>query len=242
MPTPAATPFPTLVPSSPLGVILEDATLDAALARCPTPAEIALVDAVLTMTFEYDPTAPTLVCTAAGGSADLTRLEERAYQAVLSMRRIPFDVPLPWTELSLFDWFGRAVSGIIYRSTDVSFCCDGPGRIVIKSDRMSSLESPLWVARDGTGFGLMSHVQLLIHEARHAEGWLHTCANGDDQTLEEMGSWALVYWFYRWLAEHASGPYMTPVDAPADLYTSEAAKWVVWIPQYWIGCSVDVGL
>jgi len=40
-----------------------------------------------------------------------------------------------------------------------------------------------------------------------------------------MGSWALVYWFYLWLAEHAPGDYMTPVDAPADLYIRTARFW-----------------
>jgi hypothetical protein len=212
-----ATPFP------------DDVSLDANPARCPTSDEIALVDSIVTLRYQDDPTAPALVCRQQEGSADLTRFEERAYQAVLSMRRIQFDAPLPWTELSLFDWFGTVVNGITFRDTELSFCCDGSGVLVIRSRNMSHLETNLWLSRTDPAYGLLHFVQLLIHEARHAEGeleaprrYLHTCAAGNDQTLEEMGSWALVYWFYVWLAEHAQNDYMTPVDAPADFYAAAA--------------------
>ena len=203
----------------------DDASLDAALVRCPTAGEIALVDSVVTLVYDDNPSAPALVCHVEDGSADLTRLQERAYQAVLAMRRIPFDAPLPWTELSLFDWFAGVVNGITFRITEFSYCCDGPGVIVIKTGSMGYLMSDLWVARDGTSSGLMGLVALLIHEARHIEGFSHTCADGKDQAFEEMGSWALVYLFYLWLAEHAPGDYMTPVDAPADLYIRTARFW-----------------
>lgn len=199
-----------------------DATLDAALARCPTVAELALVDAVVTLTAIDDPTAGTLVCHREDGSRDLTRLEERAYQAVLAMRRIAFDAPLPWTDRSLFDWFGAAVAEVRFRpDATFSYCCDGPGVLVIKSSSMAFLESNLWVSRDGTGFGLMSLVGLLAHEARHAEGYWHTCGNLD-QTLDEMGAWAIHYYVWIWLAEHAHTDYMTPVNAAPDLYVRAA--------------------
>ena len=196
--------------------------MDVALARCPTEAELALVDAVVILTVVDDPTAGMLVCHRDAGSRDLTRLEERAYQAVLSMHRIAFDAPLPWTDRSLFDWFGAAVTEVKFRpDAAVSYCCDGPGVIVIKSSNMAFLESDLWAARDGTGFGLMSLVGLLAHEARHAEGYWHTCGNLD-QTLEEMGAWAIHHYVWICLAEHAHSAYTTPVNAAPDLYERAA--------------------
>ncbi len=232
---PSHTPVPATPRPSP--AIPQDASLDAALARCPTPDEIALVDSIVSLTFDADPTGPALVCRKADGSADLTRFQERTYQAVLSMRRIPFDAPLPWTDRLLFDWFADVVNGITIRETEGSYCCDGPGVLVISS-RISVQESNLWIARDGNDHGLMVYVQLLIHEARHVEGFGHTCATeGDDKTLEEVGSWAVVYWFFTWLAEHAGSAYMTPVDGPADYYIARARYQADYTLQYRIGCA-----
>jgi hypothetical protein len=206
------------------------------LARCPTRDEVALVDSVLDLTFEDDPTRPALVCTAAAGSADLTYLEERVYQAILSMRRIPFDAPLPWTELPLFDWFAQEVNGIIVRGTS-SYCCDGPGVIVVRSDGIWSEDwGQLWMGRDpNAAIGLMNSVDLLLHEARHIGGFLHTCADGNDATLKEGGAWAVVYWYYIWLSEHAGSPYLAPLDADPQLYARVAANQAAGILETRIG-------
>lgn len=221
---PATSPPPTPLPS-PTSTIPVDATLDAALGRCPTAAEVALVDSRLTMTFADDPIGGKRVCRARDGSADLTYFQERAYQAVLSMRRIKFDAPLPWTDRSFFGWFTHAVTGIEFREVEFSHCCDGDRVIVIKSSVINEYDRD-WVKRDQSacgGCGLITLPGLLAHEARHAEGYPHTCGN-DDQTFDEMGAWAVNYLYYVWLAKHATGDYMKPVDAPADLYTTAAAK------------------
>ena len=210
-----------------------DATLDAALARCPTAAEISLVDSRLRLTFVDDPTAPQLVCRKRDGSADLTRLQERAYQAVLSMRRIKFDEPLPWTNRSMLGWFRRAVTGIQFAEVTYSYCCTRDRDIVIRSQTdMSYLSGNHWVGRDELRHGLSSLVGLLAHEARHAEGYPHTCGTTedestgyiDDQTLEEMGAWGVNYWYLVWLSEYTDDAYMAPDDAPVDLYREEARQ------------------
>jgi hypothetical protein len=64
------------------------ASVDNLLARCPTADEIAAIEARTSLKFEQDPTAGTLVCAASDGSADLTLLQERAYQALLVMHRL----------------------------------------------------------------------------------------------------------------------------------------------------------
>ena len=162
------------------------------------------------------------MCTAAEGSADLTHLQERAYQSILAIRRIQFDTPLPWTDLTLWQWFDGEVKGITYRP-GISYCCDSPGALSITSDAsQSSLLSNYWIDRqEPQAFGMIYEVQLLIHEARHVSGHPHTCGDGNDATLEERGAWAIVYLFATHLAEH-TGPYMAPVDADPNLYTTWA--------------------
>ena len=235
-PTPApATGPPTAGPptSTPMLPIPDDATLDAALARCPTAAEVELVDSRIKLTFLDDPTAPKLVCRARDGSADLTRLQERAYQAVLSMRRIRFDAPLPWTKRPMFGWFTRAVTGVQFQFATHSYCCVRDRDIVIRSSMdMSYLLDNHWVARGEVPYGLMGVIGLMAHEARHAEGYPHTCGSSDDETvgyiddatLEEMGGWGVNYWWLVWLTEHTDREYMRPVDAPADLYEETARQ------------------
>jgi len=222
-PTPAATPTPSPVPSvtpMPSGDPIASGTIDWDLARCPTAAEIASVDADVPMTFLADPTAGTLVCTAAAGSADLTRFQERVYQAILSMKRITFDAPLPWTSQSLYAWFVGAIDGITFVDTGgFSFCCS-PARVINIQANANSilLTTNRWLKPSlSDRVGLPYFVDLLLHEARHSEGgYPHTCGTGDDDTISAMGGWAIVYYYHTWLALHGDPVYLAPpVDAPS---------------------------
>jgi hypothetical protein len=67
--------LPTLITPTPTSM----PTIDEFFARCPTAVEIAAVSQAVTLTFETDPTAGTLVCKASDGSTDLTALQKRAY-------------------------------------------------------------------------------------------------------------------------------------------------------------------
>ena len=68
------------------------------IAQCPSSEEVSAFNADLTITFEgVDPSGGTLVCHASDGSIDLTRFEERAYQALRVMKMIRFSHALPWT-------------------------------------------------------------------------------------------------------------------------------------------------
>ena len=177
---------------------------------CPSRDEIKAIDRDLELSFIDDLTAQRpLVCTEAQGSVDLTEVQWGAYQALRMMKATEFIEPLPWTD-SLYDWFVHAVDGIDYDGTvDNSYCCRG-GRIVIgaKLDRDDgSLPSLIFWYRNkdriwsvGGGESLVSHIQLLVHEARHNEGVPHTCGS-DDETFEEMGSWAYAAMVVRWYAE-----------------------------------------
>lgn len=223
-PNPTAEPTPEPPTPPPTPAIPLDATIDDALARCPTAAEIELVDSRIRLTFVDDFTAPELVCRRRDGSANLTRLQERAYQAVLSMRRLRFDEPLPWTDRSLFGWFTRAVTGIQFEAATYSHCCAQDNDIVIRS------QTDMAYLQDYTWDGMKGLVGLMAHEARHAEGYYHNCGESadnpgvvpDDQTLEEGGAWAVNYWYLVWLADHADDDYVRPADGAPDAYREKA--------------------
>ena len=218
-PTRTPTATPTASPSPTSASPIAPGTIDWDLSRCPSAADIDAVDADLAVTFQADPTAGSLVCRASAGSADLTRFQERAYQAILSMRRIHFDAPLPWTSKPLYDWFVGAVDGVNFLDNGLaSGCCYPPRVINIQATSKSSvLRSNRWVTPSlSEESGLLYLVQLLLHEARHSEGYGHMCGTGDDQTIAEMGAWGVVYSFYRWLALHGDAVYLAPpADAPS---------------------------
>jgi hypothetical protein len=211
--------------------------------RCPSAEEIADVNSRLQLTFIGDPTAGTLVCTAAAGSADLTKLQMRAYQAIIIMKYLQFDQPLPWTSKQLYDWFTSAVNGVRFEYTqeykDIRCCL--PGGIiwyyfdqynVLRSQDAwaSGLRGPEITDEPGTGIswgpGLMEATAGLIHEARHNEGpdyYPHYCPGGkQDETLAEMGSYGIQYYFFLWVANHSDRAFLTaPGDYP-NLYRTSA--------------------
>jgi hypothetical protein len=181
---------------------------------CPTAAEIEEIRADVPIAFEVDPTAGTFVCTAAAGSADLTRLQERTFQALLLMRRLEFDAPLPWTAQELYPWFVHAVRGVRFRATNLSFCCDPAGVIVIA---VHPERNESW----GDGFPTL--IEGLVHEARHAEGGHpHTCGY-DDRTLEELGAWGVQFWLNVWMGLHSTGGVLRP---PERAYCLNRAAWL----------------
>ncbi|HXE74831.1 MAG TPA: hypothetical protein VNN18_04220 [Candidatus Xenobia bacterium] len=189
-------------------------TVDQFISSCPSAQEINSFNSDLLLTFEGDPSAGTLVCTAAGGSADLTRLQERTYQALRVMRRHPFSTQLPWTSGNLYDWFVSAIDGVRFR-TDIqfSFCCDPPGFINIRANGLTALTTPYWidpVFHEGLA-GLMI---LLVHEARHNQGFLHTCS-ANDQTISELGSWGVQYYIEEWLAFYSGSFLNAPAGFPS---------------------------
>lgn len=170
--------------------------VEALVARCPTAAEVAAIDAELSLSFEYDPTAPALACTAAAGSRDLTELQKRVYQALLAMQETPFARPLPWTPLPLYRWLVGAIDGIRFRNLgSVAGSCCGPAR-VIHVDPDGYLPSTAWLD-PRTGSGLDGLLTIISHEARHAETGPHTCG-AVDRTIAELGANGVTYYLGLW--------------------------------------------
>jgi len=164
------------------------------------------------ITIVADPTAGTVGCRAADGSADLTVVEARLYLQLLYMRRLSFREPLPWTTKPLYQWFREAIRGIsVEVGTGNSYCLPQHKiiHLVFKPDYKASPPTLERVNPDG-----------LIHEARHADGPLHTCELTKDRTVAEMGAWGVQYSFLTLMA--------TATDEP------EAERWFFATEAYWL--------
>lgn len=184
-------------------------TVDAFIATCPTAADIASISADLNLSFESDPTAGTLVCTAAAGSANLTRTQERAYQALRVMRQLQFTRPLTWTSQPLYAWLNGAIDGIRFRGDITqSFCCDPPRVVNIQLQNMAALSTQRWIDPQ-SGAGLSGLVSVIAHEARHNEIGGHTCGS-EDATYRELGAWGIQHDLAVWFALY-TGSFL---DAP----------------------------
>jgi hypothetical protein len=227
-PTPPAstdTPFPTASPTPDIE------TVDEFFARCPSAEEVAKVNSDLTVSFEYDPTAGTLVCTAATGSADLTALQKRAYQTIYVMRLLHFSQPLPWTDKQLYDWLVNAIDGISFidgGGSGYSYCCAPEGTIVIAlNPNAIILATDQWM-QPSLSSGLMNTMFLYAHEARHNEGYGHTCVNpdrnGDDNLVTEMGSWSIQYYLALWIAQYGERSFLMASGADPNVYRQMALQ------------------
>ncbi|MGB7537685.1 MAG: hypothetical protein WBM17_04030 [Anaerolineales bacterium] len=194
------------------------ATIDEFFDRCPTAKEVAALEADIPVTIDSDPTAGTLACKESEGSLDLTPLQKRAYQSILIMKVIRFDAPLPWTDKSLYPWFVDTVDGIRFRTGLAnSFCCEPANVINIQvADNSFIFLTDRWID-PAMGGGLMDTMVLYVHEARHNEGYVHTC-NCDDNTIAEMGSWGVQYYLFQWLAQHIDPAFFWAPGGDADYY------------------------
>jgi len=204
-------------------------TIDDALAGCPTAAEVASIKAKLTLGFEYDSTAPALVCTAAAGSANLTEMMRRVYKLLLVIPQVTaFDAPLPWTTGTYTNWLYNesGLTGIRFRQgIGNSYCCEPAGVINLVVglgppyiDAYSE-SKPVWWDPNGGGYG-SGLLSIITHESRHIKYGPHTCGSEDD-TVEELGAWGTQISLSAWLADHSNPGFFRPRNPPAN--TSGAA-------------------
>ena len=211
-PTSTATPTPTPTPAlSAVGELL---------VTCPTEAEIGLFESELDLDFNDTNVRPYACLEGVDPDGHNERLA--TYQALRVMRFLTFDEPLPWTDLSLYDWLTQSINGVwfFFEGQDFSGCCDAKNRIMIKVLAPTSLNTSIsthfyWPQ---SGQGLMHTVGLFVHEGRHAEpGFPHTCGLGD-ATLDELGSWGVQHYYFLWLADHTPSDALTAVER-------EGARW-----------------
>jgi hypothetical protein len=163
---------------------------------CPPAAAVRAIESELDVVFEEDPPAGTAVCGPADGSVEMTRLQERVFQALYLMRRLRFDAPLPWTSETLWSWFVEEVREVRVGGSR-TYCCASPRVIVIGVS-----------SEYGGGFPTL--IEGLVHEARHTDGQHpHSCGTGADQTIGELGGYGVQYYLNLWLSRHTVEPALT---------------------------------
>jgi hypothetical protein len=198
---------------------------------CPTAAAVAAVDSRLDLVFEADPSAGGgFVCSAAGGSADLTYVQERVYQALILMDLLSFDTPLPWTQETLGEWLVEEaeVVGVLFRDDiPFSFCCDPANYLNIVVTNINQPWMSRWI-NPQAGVGLRDLLVLFVHEARHNQGLPHTCGTNDN-TIAELGAWGAQFHVHNWFAYHSDACFLTSPD-PWPSYYLEASAWeALWL-------------
>lgn len=179
-------------------------SLDVRMQRCPTAAEVAAND-ILLMLGSVAAARP-LVCRASEGSVDLTYHQQLYMQALLLMKELRFDAPLPWTSKPLYDWFRDLGVGVHVDMVEGFSTCCSPGPTINVRLGTSTSEPPI------DADGVIIALALLIHEARHLEVGAHSCSGGRwDNRVNDLGSWGTQVRFYEWLALHAD-PAQIPVE------------------------------
>lgn len=199
---------------------LRSQTVDDFIAVCPSAEEISAIDKDLTLTFEgEDPSAAGgFVCRASDGSKDLTRMQERVYQALRVFRTIKFDAPLPWTEKPVYDWLVSSVKGIRFNTTLFGGNCCGDDKIMeVGLGAKTIFGSNLWLTSNGSGiYDMMSTI---IHEAQHSNSTVphNACPGGDnkDKNVALLGAYAVQLYWWEWLAEHTDS-WFAPTPASYD--------------------------
>ena len=174
---------------------------------CPSAADIHSIG--VDISFEGNFLAEPLVCREGDGSRDLTVVQKNLYRALLFMRDVQFDRPLPWTDASLWAWFRSSISGIRIRNDiQFNFCCQ-PTRTI----------NLLWNPIEST---VPSYLEMLVHEARHANGPGHTCGSKDNK-ISELGGFGTQYYVMQWLGTH--WPPATPQEREWALSRAVYIKW-----------------
>ncbi|OGO09983.1 MAG: hypothetical protein A3K46_06285 [Chloroflexi bacterium RBG_13_60_9] len=232
-PSPSGTPFKatSAIPPVPPTATMAFSTVDEFFERCPTSGEVAMLLADISIAFEVDPTRGTLACKKSEGSLDLSRLQKRAYLSILIMKAISFGTPLPWTDKDLYPWFIDTIDGIRFRADITnSFCCEPANVINIQVTANSYiLQTGRWIDPAIAG-GLMDQMVLYVHEARHNDGYGHTCNAGtDDKTVSEMGAWGVQYYLLQWLAQHVNPWFFRAPGGDPNVYRQIALNDMVMI-------------
>jgi hypothetical protein len=218
---PTASPTPTASEISSAFPCPQDAqSVDDIMTSCPTECELAWFNSDFDIEFDDAAGLPPLACENGLDPSGGVNPRLAIYQALRVMAALDFDQPLPWTEKNLYAWLNGAIDGILLTTTDMSHCCDGQNRIVLKADLLSQPAFATWYDQQ-YGIGLDVLVGLIVHEARHAEIGGHTCGS-DDQTLQELGSWGVQHYLFTWLAEHTLG-WLTPAQMQAALSHAQTA-------------------
>jgi hypothetical protein len=176
--------------------------LDLRLAGCPTADELASV-ADHKMIFDTSTNAGPLFCRESEGSRDLTYSQKRVYWALILMKELRFDAPLPWTDRPLYDWYRDTIDAVRINATEGTSHYFSPDRTVIMHVNAAASAELRWPT-------IQQFIGLLVHEVRHADAGGHLCGTRDNR-VSDLGAYGAQNMFFTWIAEH-SDPAVIPVE------------------------------
>ena len=188
-------------------------TADELLAKCPTAEERQIIRKDFNYVFDEVP--PVWDCTDGGSE---TSVMLTVFNTFRLMKCIPFEESFPWAPEydNLYDW----VKSLNLEKIKYYTCYNPPckphaygNKIFLPVEGLDLLPNrqvynPQW------GWGLPHKISLLLHEARHTDnggfpGHPGVCdLSVKDNNLEEMGAWAVEYYFREMLAEK-TGNFLT---------------------------------
>jgi len=182
-----------------------DTFLDARVAVCPTAAELATVSDVRVVLIRDAASRP-LVCRASEGSADMTYHMRRVRQALILMKELRFDTPLPWTgDRTLWDWFRGLGVGMNVIMDDSDNSCCGADRMIRLSVGGATAEPAL------LGYDVLAMIAGFVHEARHIEAGAHPCQGRYDNLISDLGAAGCQNLYSQFMARH-SDPAQVPLE------------------------------
>lgn len=179
--------------------------LDARVAVCPTAAELATVSDVRLELIGVAASRP-VVCRASEGSADMTYHQRKLRQALILMKELRFDAPLPWTnDRTLWDWFRGLGVGMNVVMDDTNATCCGGDRMIHLTVGSTTAEPAL------AGIEMLHLIGFLIHEARHIQVGHHPCQRIFDNRISDLGAYGSENVYIQFLARH-SDPTQVPLE------------------------------
>jgi hypothetical protein len=175
--------------------------IEVLLSTCPSETELERFKTDFHILFDDTISFPPYECHNGAGSNGQVNPRLALFQALRVIHALQFNQPLPWTDLSLYQWLRGAINGIVITDTEYSHCCTADTEIVLKADLFTQPDYRFWI-NPQSGCGLIGLIGLIVHEARHAEVGGHTCGL-DDETLEELGAWGTQYYLFLYMAENS---------------------------------------
>ena len=132
------------------------------------------------------------------------------------MDRLEFDEPLPWTSKPLYEWFVTTVQGVKVQGAAgqpgesglFGVCCvellpdDSGSPQFMAPVVLADPAFAWWLDNDPPMIAVAMMMRVLVHEARHAEGYGHDCPALREGRPTEWQANSVDLALLRWIADH----------------------------------------
>ncbi len=184
------------------------------LRTCPTAVDIERVRA-LPILIDGSLLRP-WSCSIDGSETSIELSIINQFRVMAAMR---FDSPIPLLgTMTVYDWVLEMIASGTLRSIHyanrvgtVRGGAAAAGSADVENKTITLDAAPFaedWTRRDldQAGMSAIVPIGLLVHEARHLQGFIHSCqlrSGNSDQSLAYGGAFAVSYWWALWCADHS---------------------------------------